>query len=52
MLTGLSASQWVLLFTFKKNNTIDFNVSQFKKKSRISKIPLPNTTIHFTKFTN
>ena len=32
MPTGLSASQWVLLFTFKKNNTIDFNVSQFKKK--------------------
>ena len=32
MPTGLSASQWVLLFTFQKNNTIDFNVSQFKKK--------------------
>ena len=32
MLTGSSVSQWVLLFTFKKNNTIDFNVSQFKKK--------------------
>ena len=31
MPTGLSASQWVLLFTFKKNNTIDFNVSQLKK---------------------
>jgi len=51
MPTGLSASQWVLLFTFKKN-TIDFNVSQFfQKRSRIPKIPLPDTVIYFTKFT-
>lgn len=36
MPTGLSASQWVLLFTLKKN-TIDFNVSQFKKKAESQK---------------
>ena len=49
-LVYLLASGFYYLLS-KKNNTIDFNVSQFKKKSRISKIPLPNTTIHFTKFT-
>ena len=46
MLTGLSASQWVLLFTLKKN-TIDFNVSQFfQKKKQNSK----NSTSKHTQF--
>ncbi|ERL03329.1 hypothetical protein HMPREF9108_02382 [Leptotrichia sp. oral taxon 225 str. F0581] len=36
-----TTTQWILMF-----------LNFFKKRSRISKIPLPNTAIYFTKFTN